>query len=140
MIPSCGRKASAWWQSWVVRGASGTITCDSRVFCTGRQLLQCNNAQSRWVCAEAGATTSQTAARARLAHREARRKEAGFDDNAGLRSSVDERGRDGLNSSRAIIFILKTSTENCEEHFVFWGRGRRGTDRKGTGTRAHSKK
>ena len=66
------------------------------------------------------ATTSQTTARSRLALRESRRQEVGFDDNAGGRSSVDERSGDGLNSLCTRIFIFQTSTENCEEHFVFW--------------------
>ena len=52
-------------------------------------------------------------------HTQPRRQEAGFDDNAGGRSSVDERDRDGLNSPCARIFSFHTSTENCEEHVVF---------------------
>ena len=66
------------------------------------------------------ATTSQTTARSRLALRESRRQEVGFDDNAGGRSSVDERSGDGLNSLCTRIFIFQTSTEHCEEYFVFW--------------------
>ena len=132
MIPSCGRKASASWQSWVVRGASGTNTCDSRVFCTGRQQRQCSNAQSRCLCAEADATPSQTTARSRLAQREPLGKEAGYDDNAGGGSSVDERGRDGLNSPRRIILICQTSTENREEH-LFFGTGEKGNRQEGNG-------
>ena len=67
--------------------------------------------------------TCQTTARSRLAYKEPRRQEAGFDDNAGGKSSVDERGRDGLNSPCARILFFQTSTENCEEQFVFWDGG-----------------
>ena len=39
---TCGRKAYAWQQRWVVRKESVTNNCDSRVFCRDQRL--CNNA------------------------------------------------------------------------------------------------
>ena len=48
-------------RSW---GVSDKHSCDSRVF--GRQQWQCSNAQSGWLCGEAGSITSQTTARSRL--------------------------------------------------------------------------
>ena len=77
--------------SYVVR--QGTDTYDSRVIF--RQKRQSSNAQSGCLRAEADATTDQT---------KLRQQEAGLDDEAGKRHSVDERGRDGLNSPRARFF------------------------------------
>ena len=47
------------------------------------------------------------------------RQEAGFDDYAVGRSSVHERGRDGLNSPCAIIFILKPVPKTAESIMCF---------------------
>ena len=79
----------------VVRGALGMVTYDSRV--VFRQQRRSCNARSGRSCAEAGATTSQTAAQSRSAWRKLRRQEAVFDGEGGGRLSVDGRGRDGLN-------------------------------------------
>ena len=93
-----------------------------------RQQRRSSNAKSRYSYAEAGATTSHTAARSRFAWRELRRQEARFDDEVGGRLAVDGWERDGLNSPGTSIFVFQISTASCVEHFVFLGRGRRGTD------------
>ena len=72
------------------------VTNDSRFFF--RQQQPCSNAQSGCLCAEAGATTSQTTEHPRFAWREMRRQEAGFDEEEGGRLSVDGLGKDGLNA------------------------------------------
>ena len=77
-------------------------------------------------------------ARSRLAYREPRRQEAGFDDKGGGRSSVDMRGRDGSNSPSYDNFSFQLSTESCEEIF-FCGTGEKGTDWKDAATGARAR-
>ena len=57
-----------------------------------------------------------------FAQREPRRQGAGFDDNAVGRSSVDEQGRDELNSPCAKNCMFQIGTDRGE-HFVFWNGG-----------------
>ena len=68
-----------------------------------------------------------------------RGQEAGFDDEGGGRLAVDGRGRAGLKSPLASIFVFQISTASCVEHFVFLGRGKRGTDWNCVSTRASAK-
>ena len=114
-------------------GSSGTNTCDSRVFCRRQQ--KCSNSQSRWQCAEAGATTSQTTARSRLASRELRRQEAGFDEKARGRLSVDEWGRDGLNSPCAGISTFRP-VPNTARSISFFGTEEKGNRLEGSGNQS----
>ena len=47
------------------------------------------------------------------------RQEAGFDDKGGGRQSVDERGRDGLESPCAIFLCFQIRTASCDDNLVF---------------------
>ena len=120
-------------RTWCVRHGHPRF---ARLF---RQQRRSSNASSGCSCAEAGATTSHATAQSRFAWRGMRGQEAGFDDEGGGRLAVDGRGRAGLKSPLASIFVFQISTASCVEHFVFLGRGKRGTDWNCVSTRASAK-
>ena len=50
--------------------------------------------------------------------------------------SVDERGRDGLNSPRARIFIFQTSSTGTAKSILFFGTGEKGNRLEGSGNQS----